>query len=152
LSQVQHPNPYPALSLEGVMVMSKRKKTAAKDVVEIHDYYDEDVEENGFLEGEIDFTKFSPVASFSFVSDNTESNAAKALKQSPEALLKAQPEIKETEPYELVDNRRLQTQLNGIAPPIDGEYFEVSRTFKFRRSTVRMLNRLKGSMRMRTFI
>jgi hypothetical protein len=131
-------------SQEGVMDMSKRKKTAAKDVSGIHDYYDEDVDENGFIEGELDFSKFSLVASFNFVSDNTESNAAEAQKQSPEALPKVQVEIKEAEPYELVDNRKLQTQPNGITPPVDGEYFDVSRTFKFRRSTVRMLNRLKA--------
>jgi hypothetical protein len=126
------------------MNMSKRKKTTTKDAAGIHDYYDEDVEENGFIEGELDFSKYSSVATFSFVSDDNEPNAAEAQKQSLEALSKAQAEIKEAEPYELVDNRRLQTQPNGITPPVDGEYFEVSRTFKFRRSTVRMLNRLKA--------
>jgi hypothetical protein len=50
----------------------------------------------------------------------------------------------EAEPYELVDNRKLQTQPNVITPPVDGEYFEVNRTFKLRRSTIRMLNRLKA--------
>jgi hypothetical protein len=124
--------------------MSKRKKAAAKDVAGIHDYYDEDVEENGFIEGELDFSKYSSVATFSFVSDNTEPNATKYQKQNPEVLPIAQNEIKEVEPYELVDNRKLQAQPNGITPPVDGEYFEVSRTFKFRRSTVRMLNRLKA--------
>jgi hypothetical protein len=44
----------------------------------------------------------------------------------------------------VVDNRKLQTQSNRITPPVDGEYFEASRAFKFRRSTVRMMNRLKA--------
>jgi hypothetical protein len=44
----------------------------------------------------------------------------------------------------VVDNRKLQTQPNKLTPPVDEEYFEVSRTFKFRRSTIRMLNRLKA--------
>jgi hypothetical protein len=115
--------------------MSKRKKTAAKDVVEVLNCDDEEIEENGFMEGEIDFSKYSSVASFSFASNNTETNTAEEQEQSSESL---------PEPHELVDNRKLQTQPNGITPPIDGEYFEVSRTFKFRRSTVRMLNRLKA--------
>jgi hypothetical protein len=44
----------------------------------------------------------------------------------------------------LVDNRRLQKQPYGRTPAVDGEKFEVSRTFLFRRSTVRILNRLKA--------
>jgi hypothetical protein len=44
----------------------------------------------------------------------------------------------------LVDNRKLQKQPYGRTPAVDGEKFEVSRTFLFRRSTVRMLNRLKA--------
>lgn len=44
----------------------------------------------------------------------------------------------------LVDNRTLQTKAYGITPPVHGEFFEVRRTFMFRRSTVRMLNKLKA--------
>jgi hypothetical protein len=55
-----------------------------------------------------------------------------------------QNNVKESRTDALVDNRRLQTKPNGITPPVDGEHFEVNRTFKFRRSTVRMLNRLKA--------
>jgi hypothetical protein len=44
----------------------------------------------------------------------------------------------------LVDNRRLQKQPYGRTPAVDGEKFEVIRTFLFRRSTVRMLNKLKA--------
>lgn len=128
------------------MNMSKRKKTAAKDMAGIHDYYDEDIDENGFVNDVIDYGKYA-VATFSFTSDDTEANASEAQKQIPEILAKDRVEIKEAEPYELVDNRKLQTQPNGITPPVDGEYFDVSRTFKFRRSTVRMLNRLKAEHR-----
>jgi hypothetical protein len=124
--------------------MSKRKKTVAKDVVEVLNCNDEEIEENGFMEGEIDFSKYSSVASFSFASNNTELNASEVQAQDSESLPKAQAETKEAEPHELVDNRKLQTQPNGITPPVDGEYFEVSRTFKFRRSTVKILNRLKA--------
>jgi hypothetical protein len=53
-------------------------------------------------------------------------------------------DIKAEIPDKLIDNRKLQTQPNGITPPVDGEFFEVKRTFLFRRSTVRLLNKLKG--------
>ena len=63
--------------------------------------------------------------------------------QSP-AIAKVPVESKKAFPSELVDTRKLQLQSNGITPPIDGEYFEIKRTFIFRRSTVRMLNKLKA--------
>lgn len=47
-------------------------------------------------------------------------------------------------PEKLIDNRRLQTQAYGITPPVNGEFFEVKRTFMFRRSTVKLLNKLKA--------
>jgi hypothetical protein len=47
-------------------------------------------------------------------------------------------------PEKLIDNRKLQTQANGVTPPVDGEFFEVKRTFMFRRSTVKLLNKLKA--------
>ena len=60
------------------------------------------------------------------------------------AIAKVPVESKKAFPSELVDTRKLQLQSNGITPPIDGEYFEIKRTFMFRRSTVRMLNKLKA--------
>jgi hypothetical protein len=44
----------------------------------------------------------------------------------------------------LIDNRRFHEQPYGRTPPVDGEAFEIKRTFLFRRSTVRLLNRLKA--------
>jgi hypothetical protein len=101
------------------MNMSKRKKTAAKDVVGIHDNYDEDVERNISIDDMIDYGKYT-VDTFSFTSDNTVANTAEALNQNTEALPKTQVEIKVAEPYELVDNKKLQTQPNGITLPVDG--------------------------------
>ena len=51
---------------------------------------------------------------------------------------------KANSPKTLFDNRTCRTMAFGITPPVDGEYFEVKRIFLFRRSTVRMLNRLKA--------
>ena len=60
------------------------------------------------------------------------------------AIAKVPFENKKASSSELVDTRTLQLRSNGITPPVDGEYFEIKRTFMFRRSTVRMLNKLKA--------
>ena len=84
---------------------------------EVEDGFSEDVEITGTV-----------LTSFSFAAE-------------PEPLpLESKTEI----PEKLIDNRKLQTQPNGITPPVDGEFFEVKRTFMFRRSTIRLLNKLKG--------
>ena len=51
---------------------------------------------------------------------------------------------KASNPENLLDNRTCRSKAFGVTPPVDGEYFEVKRTFLFRKSTVRMLNRLKA--------
>ena len=43
----------------------------------------------------------------------------------------------------LTDNRKVPI-VNGCAPPIDGEYLDVKRTYMLRSSTVRKLNELKS--------
>lgn len=43
----------------------------------------------------------------------------------------------------LFDNRNLPI-VNGCAPPIDGEYLDVKRTYMLRKSTVRKINKLKS--------
>jgi hypothetical protein len=43
----------------------------------------------------------------------------------------------------LFDNRNLPI-VNGCAPPIDGEYLDVKRTYMLRKSTVRKINNLKS--------
>ena len=43
----------------------------------------------------------------------------------------------------LTDNRKLPIA-NGMAPPIDGEYLDVKRTYMLRSSTVKKLNELKS--------
>ena len=47
-------------------------------------------------------------------------------------------------PPSLEDNRH-KPQPNGITPPIDGEFFEVRRSYSFRKSTLIKLNQIKGT-------
>ena len=47
-------------------------------------------------------------------------------------------------PHSLEDNRH-KPQPNGITPPIDGEFFEVRRSYSFRKSTLIKLNQIKGT-------
>jgi hypothetical protein len=138
--------------------MVRRNKVSMDSNIDFIDYDDEFIEDDGFIEGDVDFSKYA-VKTFSF-SNNTEALNTPAVQnqivETDDAVTSLEPpissvappevnqEIKETLPGDLVDTRRLQTQPNGITPPIDGEHFEVSRTFKFRRSTIRMLNRLKA--------
>lgn len=51
---------------------------------------------------------------------------------------------KENNFAKLHDNRTHHSQPYGITPPVDGERFEVKRTFLFRYSTIRILNKLKA--------
>ena len=111
----------------GDLIMGK-KKAALKASDEIFNFDCEEDDENGFSEnvelvGEV-------VTNFSF-GDKT-------------AEVKGEVCEKIETHEKLTDNRRLQKQPYGITPPIDGERFEDTRTFVFRRSTVRMLNKLKA--------
>ena len=47
-------------------------------------------------------------------------------------------------PPSLKDNRH-KPQPNGITPPIDGEFFEIRRSYSFRKSTLIKLNQIKGT-------
>ncbi|MBL4934236.1 hypothetical protein JK636_00535 [Clostridium sp. YIM B02515] len=94
------------------------KKKATNDNIFSFDCNEED--DDGFSEGNVPVGDV--VKSFSF-GDNV-----------------SKPKAQE----KLIDNRTLQKQPYGITPPVDGERFEVKRTFMFRRSTVRMLNKLKA--------
>lgn len=51
-------------------------------------------------------------------------------------------EEKETNP--LPDNRKGKTAINTITPPIDNEPFIYKRCYKFRESTLRMMNDIKA--------
>jgi hypothetical protein len=108
--------------VKGGVILGRKK--AAFDFIERVDAEEE--VEDGFSE-DVQITG-TVLTSFSFI-------------QEPEPLpIESKVEI----PEKLIDNRKFQTQAYGITPPVDGEFFEVKRTFMFRRSTVRMLNKLKA--------
>ena len=101
--------------------------------------YMEEVEENDLC----DFVLGTPIAQFTFDNNSAPSN---------DPMINQKPSEKPTETSltssdhpDLVDNRTLKSEPNGITPPIDGEYFVIKRGFTFRRSTVRMLNELKAA-------
>ena len=94
---------------------------------------------------EICFTDYVPpskdaVASFCFTDEAKEENAVFDKKKE-----EAQPvtKINFSSPH-LQDNRH-NPQPNGITPPIDGEFFEVRRSYSFRKSTIIKLNQIKGT-------
>ncbi len=45
----------------------------------------------------------------------------------------------------ITDTRKLKSKPNGKTPPVDGESFEINRTFTLRKSTVRHLSELKAA-------
>ncbi|MDF2591990.1 MAG: hypothetical protein K0S75_1456 [Clostridia bacterium] len=106
--------------------MRKKKAAANKKIISLdcdEEYY------NGFSEDDVAIGDV--VKSFNFFVDSA-SETKEEVCDNPNASEK------------LIDNRTLQKQPYGITPPVDGERFEVKRTFMFRRSTVRMLNKLKA--------
>jgi hypothetical protein len=105
-------------------------------LVECLDFYDE--EEGGFIEGNA--LSENVLSSFSFTSEPEPtspeaSNAVKAFEfnvSSPAA---------ET----LIDNRKFKTEANTATPAIEGEAYTISRFYKLRYSTAKMLNEIKAA-------
>ena len=94
---------------------------------------------------EICFTDYVPpskdaIASFCFTDEAKEENAVFDKEKE-----EAQPVTKiNFTPLSIKDNRH-KAQPNGITPPIDGEFFEVRRSYSFRKSTLIKLNQIKGT-------
>ena len=101
--------------------------------------YVEEVEENGLC----DFVPGDPIAQFTFEDNSVLSNEPMIKPQPAQAPLEVP--LTSSDHLNLVDNRTLKSESNGITPPIDGEYFVIKRGFTFRRSTVRLLNELKAA-------
>lgn len=45
----------------------------------------------------------------------------------------------------IIDNRKGKAAPNGMTPPVNGEAFDIRRTYAFRKSTIRKLNELKAA-------
>jgi hypothetical protein len=118
--------------------------------------YEEEVEMNGFIEDTVIGT---PVATFNFCEEassfppanreldsiNIDNNTNKIdLNITNTNVIKANSyNVKDNNT--IIDNRTLKSQPNGVTPPIDGEDFVITRTFKFRVSTARLLNEIKAT-------
>lgn len=100
---------------------------------------DDDLAEECMIDGELDEKVFGKaVSSFSFCEGAKPSNEPIFIAKEP-----AKMTFNDTHP--LLDNRVGKPCANGITPPVDGEIFDVNRTYKLRRSTAKMLNELKAS-------
>lgn len=120
----------------------KRSKAAKKLIISKDDLgYTEEEEINGICE----VPPGTTIAQFNFSNPLTESNftilESKKVEEKKSDVIVNSINLSS----HIVDNRTLKTSANGITPPVDGEYFDVSRTFKFRKSTIKMLNELKAA-------
>ena len=103
------------------------KKTSKKNENIIDLGFEDYVEENGFS----DVISGTPVSSFSFTNTSTEP-----------VTFNSKPSL--AAETNLVDNRVGKPCANGIIHPVNNEYFDIKRTYTFRKSTVRKLNELKA--------
>jgi hypothetical protein len=138
--------------------MSKKKKALVDSSIESLDCDYELAEEDGFIEGNVDFSKYA-LATFNFTNNNNSIRRTEEQKQCLEAVVdipalehqasidtapETKTKVEEAIPDIFLNNGKQQAQPYGITPPVDGEHFELSRTFKFRRSTVKMINQIKA--------
>ncbi|MEQ8155805.1 MAG: hypothetical protein ABRQ25_13110 [Clostridiaceae bacterium] len=99
------------------MNKSKSKKLVGSDDLSFED----DDEENGF----INTVAGHSLSTFSFSEGEV-------------------PSPVNTTTNDLPDSRKGRSCPNGITPPVDGEAFDMKRTYAFRKSTIRKLNELKA--------
>ncbi|MBK1811543.1 hypothetical protein JHL18_13020 [Clostridium sp. YIM B02505] len=118
--------------------------------------YEEEVEMNGFIE---DTVVGTPVATFNFCEEassatpanrdldsiNKYNNTNKIDSSITNTILTKANSYNVNDNNTIIDNRTLKSQPNGVTPHIDGEAFVITRTFKFRVSTARLLNEIKAA-------
>ncbi|WP_160680299.1 hypothetical protein [Clostridium sp. C8-1-8] len=118
--------------------------------------YEEEVEINGFIEHTVVGT---PVATFNFCEEassappanreldfiNKDNNTSKIDLNITNTNVTKANSYNVNDNNTIIDNRTLKSQPNGVTPPIDGEAFLITRTFKFRVSTARLLNEIKAA-------
>jgi hypothetical protein len=130
--------------------MKKRSKSNNNPIQSYDLDYKESIEENGLCELPI---TDKPIAQFSFQNNFVPTNEPMLkefhfeTKEASAISSMANPPLNSAESSlkEIKDNKVLRSQPFGITPPINGEYFDVRRSFSFRESTVRMLNELKAA-------
>jgi hypothetical protein len=133
-----------------------RKKSKSFTIDKDDLAYEEEVEMNGFIEHTVVGT---PVATFNFCEDASDAPPANRALDSINKdnntnkidLNITNTNVTKANSYNvndnntIIDNRTIKTQPNGVPPPIGGEAFVITRTFKFRVSTARLLNEIKAA-------
>lgn len=94
----------------------------------------EEIEEDGFIEGDVNFG--TPIAVFNF------EGAAQLENDSRTSLQQNDPG--KTSCTAILDVQNIKTVPRGITPPIDGEEFSLKRSYQMRPSTVRKLSELRA--------
>lgn len=112
--------------------MRKKKKYLMNNPIESLDCDYELDEEDGLIEGDVDFSKYA-IATFSFTNDNNATSSTEEQKQYSEAIVdvpapehqtsihtvpESKTKVEEKIPDKLLDNRMHQPY--GITPPVDG--------------------------------
>ena len=110
---------------------TNRKNKSSSDI----EYLDEhDIDDEGFIEGDINTGKV--LSTFSFGMNAASSDNKPWSIQNP---------IQEKAGEKLVmQNQTYSTSPRGLTPPINGEHYTVKRSYAMRPSTVRKLNVLKA--------
>jgi hypothetical protein len=112
------------------------RKNQSNSSVEFLDFYVD--EEDGFTEGDV--SPENVLSSFSFTSE-----LEPALTEAPIIVNAFEFNASKPEAETLVDNRKTKTEPNTVTPSIEGESYTVSRFYKLRYSTAKMLNEIKAA-------
>jgi hypothetical protein len=111
---------------------STSRKSKSSSNVEFLDVFD--IDDEGFIEGDINIGKVLSTFSFGISEAPGDNNAT-----APQVIAEA----KSNEPMSFL-NQTYSSAPRGLTPPINGEHFKVKRSYAMRPSTVRKLNALKA--------
>lgn len=116
-----------------------KKKSMPKDNFSIKSNDESTEEFNGLIEDSINnIPQGNIMSSFNFAEELSPSESL-IIKQSTD------PELNRTTTYGLVDNRKTKAEANVVTKSVDGEAYSISRFYKLRYSTAKMLNEIKAS-------
>lgn len=127
-----------------ITTKKSRKKAPIKDDFLVDD---EDLDICGFADGEVEaegtfirsFNVNAPLESFEITVPSSNLN-----KDNSSALDKTKASTMSENSNQIFDNNSIKTNPNGRTPPIDGEVFDMVRSYTLRRSTLRILSKIKA--------
>lgn len=114
------------------MVLKAQSRNKSTCDIECLDEYD--IEEDGFIEGDIATGKVLSTFSFGMsaaTADDSGTSIENPIQLNTDEKLAAQPQTYTAAP-------------RGLTPPVNGEHYTVKRSYAMRPSTVRKLNELKA--------